>query len=184
MAYRNSTYVAFHANQTKDPVESDIRYLNMMRAWNVRSDNGFRFIDIHEKVSAVRDTSKRRTLEESLKERLRNSKNMVLIIGSTTKMDDDWVPFEIRYAIDQYKTPIIAAYTGYDDRIINPVRLRYLWPRELETRIDNGSAGVIHIPFRETPLADAISQFNPNAYPKGGGLGTYKSEVYDKWGIP
>ena len=30
-----------------------------------------------------------------LPERLRNSRNMVLIVGETTRFDTDWVPFEI-----------------------------------------------------------------------------------------
>ncbi|MBA3616135.1 MAG: hypothetical protein H0W52_08445 [Rubrobacteraceae bacterium] len=68
---------AFHANKTKQPTESDIKYLNLLRAWKVRSDGDFKFIDSHAKQAAVKDTSKRATLESSLKSRLRNSKNMV-----------------------------------------------------------------------------------------------------------
>lgn len=112
MAYRNGTYVAFHANKTKQPTESDIKYLYLMRAWKVRSDGDFKYTDSHAKQAAVRDTSKRATLEASLKRRLRDSKNMVLVIGQTTKEDTDWVPFEIRYAVDECEIPIIAAYPG------------------------------------------------------------------------
>lgn len=182
MACRNGTYVAFHANKTKQPTESDIKYLNLLRAWKVRSDGDFKFTDSHAKQAAVRDTSKRATLEASLKSRLRNSKNMVLVIGQTTKEDTDWVPFEIRYAIDECEIPIIAAYVGRG-RIDLPSRLRHLWPRALEIRIDDGRAKVIHIPFRREPLADAISQFNYASYPTGGGLGRYSAEAYRSWGI-
>lgn len=73
----------------------------------------------------------------------------------TTKEDADWVPFEIRYAVDECELPIIAAYPGRG-RIASPVHLRHLWPRTLEIRIDDGCAKVIHIPFRQGPLADAI----------------------------
>lgn len=114
MAYRNGTYIAFHANGTTQPTESDIKYYNLLKAWHVRSDNNFFFVNSHEKTSAIRDSSKRETLERALKERLANSKNMILIIGRTTKQDTDWVPFEIRYAIDQCRIPIIAAYTDYE----------------------------------------------------------------------
>lgn len=182
MTYRNGTYVAFHANRTKQPTESDIKYLNLMRAWKVRSDGNFKYIDSHAKQAAVRDTSKRATLETSLKNRLRDSKNMVLVIGQTTKEDTDWVPFEIRYAIDECEIPIIAAYPGRS-RIDSPGNLRHLWPRALEIRIDDGRARVIHIPFKHAPLAAAIPQFSHVNYPKGGGLGRYSAEAYRSWGI-
>ena len=113
MAYRNGTYIAFHADGTNQPGKSDIDYYNLMKAWTARTDDDFTMINSHEKTSAVRDTSKRTTLRARLLERLRNSKNMVLIVGVTTKNDTDWVPLEIAQAIDTYQIPIIAAYTDY-----------------------------------------------------------------------
>ena len=122
MAYRNGTYIAFHANNTTEPTESDIKYYNLRKAWVVRSDNDFSFINSHDKTAAVRDSSKRATLERSLKTRLQNSKNMILILGKTTKEDTDWVPFEISYAVDTCEIPIIAAYTGYE-RVMEQAKL-------------------------------------------------------------
>ena len=98
MAYRNGTYVAFHANGTNIPGTSDIDYYNLMKAWAAKTDDDFTMNNSHDKASAVRDSSKKETLKRSLHERLRNSKNMVLIIGRTTATDDDWVPFEIGHA--------------------------------------------------------------------------------------
>ncbi len=72
----------------------------------------FIFVNSHDKSSAVGDSIKNTTLERVLKERLRNSKNMILIIGKTTKEDRDWVPLEISYAVDTCEIPIIAAYPG------------------------------------------------------------------------
>lgn len=102
MAYRNGTYVAFHAQGTNLPGNSDMDYYNLMKAWSAKSDDDFSMINSHDKASSVRDTSKKATLRASLQERLRNSKNMVLIIGETTKLDTDWVPFEIEQAVDTY----------------------------------------------------------------------------------
>jgi len=182
MAYRNGTYVAFHANGTNIPGQSDIDYYNLLKAWTAKTDDDFSMINSHDKVSAVRDTSKRETLRASLQERLRNSKNMLLIIGQTTRFDTDWVPFEIQQAIDEYKIPIIASYPDYEI-ILEPNKLRGLWPNVLVTRIDNGTAHVIHIPFKKAPIADAIGQFDVNNYPKGGGLGWYSRETYQQWGL-
>ena len=73
MSYRNGTYIAFHANNSKEPTESDIKYYNLLKAWNVRPDREFQFVNSHEKTAAVRDSSMRLTLEHSLKSRLQNS---------------------------------------------------------------------------------------------------------------
>ena len=182
MAYRNGTYVAFHANKTTEPTESDIKYYNLLKAWRVRQDNDFSFINSHDKTSAVRDSSKRATLEASLKSRLNNSKNMILVIGGTTKEDTDWVPFEIRYAVDRCQISIIAAYTGYD-YILDPASLSSLWPTALSTRIREGAAHVIHIPFKQAPLSDAVGRFDHTNFPNNGALGCYSRDAYISWGI-
>jgi len=147
----------------------------------VRSEVDFEFVNSHEKTSSVRDSSKRETLEKSLTFRLRNSKNMILIIGKTTREDTDWVPFEVRYAVDECKIPIIAAYPDFQ-YILKPSELSYLWPKALEKRINNSTAYVIHIPFKSQPLADAVSQFDFNNYPKGG-LSFYTRDAYIEWGL-
>jgi hypothetical protein len=181
MAYRNGTYVAFHADGTSEPTESDMKYYNLLRAWHVRDDNDFQFVNSHDKTAAVRDSSRRETLRRRLVERLNNSKNMVLIIGKTTWQDTDWVPFEIEYAVDDCGIPIIAAYTGYG-YIMAPAELRSLWPTALETRIDSQAARVIHIPFRQEPLTAAVSQFDLNK-PPSTPLSYYTRETYQRWGF-
>jgi hypothetical protein len=116
MPYRNGTYIASHANGTTIPVDSDMKYHNLMKAWTAKSDDDFALINSPDKASAVRDSSLHAPLRASLPERLRNSKNLVLIIGETTRFDTDWVPFEIEKAIDAYKlrsslpTPITVQF--------------------------------------------------------------------------
>jgi hypothetical protein len=182
MTYRNGTYIAFHANGMTEPTESDMKYYRLLTAWDARDADGFRFVDSHEKTRALTDASTRRAVERSLKARLDNSKNMVLIIGATTWQDRDWVPLEIRYAIDECAIPIIAAYTGYT-RVQDPVALAPLWPTALQERISDGSAHVIHVPFKKLPLQDAISTFSHVNYPLGGGLGVYHANAYASWGL-
>ena len=182
MAYRNGTYVAFHAENTSDPTASDFKYYGLLTAWKVREDDQFNFIDSHEKTSAVRDTSKKATLERALKTRLRNSKNMILIIGKTTKEDTDWVPFEIEYATDTCEIPIIAAYTGNYKYIFDPSRFSHLWPEALKVRIQKRTASVLHIPFRGEPLKDAVSQFTHDN-PPNTALSYYDEAAYRGWGL-
>ncbi|MBI4067715.1 TIR domain-containing protein [Candidatus Gottesmanbacteria bacterium] len=186
MAYRSGTYVAFHAEGTSDPTESDMKYYRLVEAWKNNENLEIKFINSHDKANAVRDTSLRRTLEDSLLERLRNSKNLLLIIGETTKNDQDWIPFEISRAVDDYKLPLIVAYTGYRylfPQHYHPVNFRSLWPSSLARRIDDNSARVIHIPFRKEPVAAAINQFGVNGQVPNTSLDYYISNAYSNWNL-
>jgi MTH538 TIR-like domain (DUF1863) len=181
VAYRNGTYIAFHAGGTTDPTASDIKYYRMLKAWHEHDDVEFEFINSHDKVSGVRDSSKKTTLQRSLMERLNNSKNMVLIIGPTTRLDTDWVPFEIGYAVDHCKIPIIAAYTGYD-RILAPIQLKLLWPPAFANRINNATLRAIHIPFKQKAIDDAIGRFNHDNLPATS-LNYYTADAHRSFGI-
>lgn len=183
MPYRNGTYIAFHANGTNVPIDSDIKYYNLIKAWEGKDDDSFTIVNSHNKTSAVRDTSSAETLKRSLRERLNNSKNMLLILGQTTRHDNDWVPFEISYAADTCKIPIIVAYLDVETPIYNPQNYQSLWPEALKSRINNDQASCIHIPFKKLPIHSAINQFNHNNLPLGGGLGWYSEEAYKGWGL-
>jgi hypothetical protein len=183
MAYRNGTYVAFHAAGTTDPTKSDIKYYNMLKGWAAHKHIDFTFVNSHEKTSAVRDTSSHSTLLRRLRERLNNSKQFLLFVTEITKQDTDCVPYEIEYAVDSCDLPVIAAYPGYD-YITAPALLSDLWPKALKYRIENSEARVIHIPFLKDPVMDALSQFklsNKN-YPMDG-YGIYSWQAYNSWGI-
>ena len=184
MAYRNGTYVAFHADGNNLPGgKSDIDFYNLLCAWNAHKHHDFAIINTHDKFSAVRDSSKKATLRAALLERLRNSKNMLLIVGDTTRFDTDWVPFEIEKAVDTYGIPIIVAYTGVGTAIRNAFDYSGYWPPALVSRINNESASAIHIPFKQAPIYSAIDQFDHNNPPLGGGVGIYNDEAYRSWGI-
>lgn len=181
MAYRNGTYIAFHAGGTTDPTASDIRYYRLLKAWHEHDGIDFEFINSHDKAASVRDSSKKETLRRSLIQRLNNSKNMVLIVGPTTRLDTDWVPFEIAHAIDVCEIPIIAAYTGLD-WLLYPSALREWWPPALAYRIDSGKARVIHIPFKREAIDDAIRYIDYSNQPPNG-LWYYSREAHKSFGI-
>ena len=181
MAYRNGTYIAFHAGGTVDPTASDIKYYRMLKAWHEHDNIEFEFINSHDKVAAVRDSSKKETLRRSLVERLHKSRNMVLIIGATTRFDTDWVPFEIAYAVDRCKIPIIATYTGFS-AILRPDLLSELWPPTFAQRIANNTVRAMHIPFKQKAIDDAITQFDHNNLPQSA-LWFYSLEAHRSFGI-
>ncbi len=140
-------------------------------------------LNSHEKASAVRDSSSRETLRRSLVTRLNNSKHLVLVLTATTKNDTDWVPFEIAHAIDVCQMPIIAVYPDYSS-ILAPAELSGYWPSALATRINNGTARVIHVPFKLPAVLDAVEQFGVSntAYPTDG-YGFYNRETQVGWGL-
>lgn len=183
MAYRNGTYVAFHAGGTTDPTKSDIRYYNTLKMWDASKHIDFNLCDSHEKTASVRDSSRKETLRRNLVTRLCNSKQFLLILTSTTKNDTDWVPFEISYAVDNCELPLILAYPDLPS-IMAPAQLSDYWPYALKTRIENGSARAIHIPFKKEPVLDALSQFDINnkKYPTNG-YGYYTREAHQAWGL-
>ena len=182
MAYRNGTYIAFHAEGSTDPTASDIRYYRMLKAWHENDNVDFRFVNSHEKVAAVRDSSQAATIKRSLRERLNSSKNMVLIVGQRTRFDTDFVPYEIAYAVDTCAIPIIATYPGRG-AIHDASALATLWPEALRSRIVSKAASVIHIPFNRTVIDTAINQFSHSNLPNGHGLGVYDTAAYRGWNI-
>jgi len=183
MAYRNGTYVAFHAGGTTDPTKSDIRYYNTLKMWSAHKHIEFKLCDSHEKTASVRDSSRKATLQRNLVSRLRNSKQLLLILTKTTKNDNDWVPFEISYAIDNCELPLILAYPDFTS-ILDPASLSDYWPNELKTRILNRKARAIHIPFKKDPVFDALGQFDLSntKYPVDG-YGYYTQEAHKEWSL-
>lgn len=183
MAYRNGTYVAFHAGGTTDPTKSDIKYYNTLKMWDANKHINFTLCDSHEKTASVKDSSKKETLRRNLITRLRNSKQFLLILTKSTKNDIDWVPFEISYAIDNCELPLILSYPDFNS-IINPAQLSDYWPHALKTRIENGTARAIHIPFKKEPVIDALGQFDitNTKYPTNG-YGFYTQEAHQRWGL-
>jgi hypothetical protein len=181
MAYRNGTYIAFHAEGKTDPTASDIRYYRLMKAWHEAEGIDFRFVNSHEKVQAVKDSASKARIKDSLERRLDESKNMVLIIGPRTRNDTDFVPHEIAYAVDTCCIPVIAVYTEYSS-ILRPGTHSNEWPAALRKRIEDGSAHVIHIPFKRELILQAIKQFDLNNLPAGGYV-HYTKEFQEKMGI-
>ena len=184
MPYRNGTYVAFDGNDTTDPTKSDMKYYGLLQAWNKNKKNILTFSDSHKKTYQVRDSSTIKTLQDRLLERMRSSKNMLIIISEDTSWDRGMLNFEIEKAIDYYKLPLIIAYTGYEC-ILAPEKLSELWPKALSERINDNVARCIHIPFKEKSIMAAISQFSVHSTGDDvltSPLTTYTEQTYINWG--
>jgi len=182
MANRTGTYVAFDGLGQTDPTKSDFRYYSTIQAWDANKKIDFKFVNSHEKTDAVRDTSKRATLEARIQERLRASKNMIVILSPQTRKSGSMLVFEIEQAVDEYKLPLIIVYPGL--RVIRHVdQLSSRWPTALSTRIGNATAKAIHIAFAKEPILDAIGQFSVNGKDLSGPKIVYSADAYRQWGL-
>ncbi|MCF7753160.1 hypothetical protein KQ941_01805 [Paenibacillus xylanexedens] len=180
--YRNGTYVAFDGNGTTNPTESDFKYYGMLKAWNESKKHTLTFSDSHEKTYSVRDSSQIETLKARLLERLKNSKNMLLIISDDTNYDRGMLNFEIENAIDRFKLPLIIAYPK-TNFILDPRLMAHRWPKALKERIESKAAKCIHISFAQAPIFEAISQFSIHKSTLNGPLSYYTKDTYIKWGL-
>ena len=181
MVNRTGTYFAFDGLGQTDPTRSDFAYYATVQDWNASRGIEFRFVNSHEKASAVRDTSKLETLRSSIRQRLAASKNMVVIVSSRTRKSGSMLSWEIEKAVDYYQIPLIIAYTGYKS-ILNPSSHRDKWPSTLATRIEDRSAHAIHIPFKKDAMFNAIGRCTVEGEKLGSSLVHYSKAAQQGWG--
>lgn len=164
MAYRNGTYIAFDGLGQTNPTLSDFKYYGTIQAWAVNKKINFKYIDSHDKTCSVKDSSLRSTLEARIRERLSNSKNMIVILSSDTRKKGSMLSYEIEMAVDYYKIPLIITYVDYQV-VAKPAQLSKYWPKALSSRIADGTAKAIHIPFAKDAILNSIKQFNISNMP-------------------
>ena len=99
MAYKNKTYVCFDA-------DNDIKYYNLMKAWKENDSVAFNFHNAHE-INNLREWSSEETIKRRLRERLANTKVLVVLIGESTRNLYKYVRWEIEYAVNN-DIPIIG----------------------------------------------------------------------------
>jgi len=90
MAYRNKTYVAFDG-------DNDIHYYRIMKAWKEHDHIDFNFQDAHD-LNSARDSSTEESIKAQLRERMADSKQMLLLVGEKTRFLRKFVPWEIELA--------------------------------------------------------------------------------------
>jgi hypothetical protein len=182
MANRTGTYTAFDGLGKTNPTESDFKYYATLQAWCENDNIEFNITNSHEKTSAVRDSSLKATLYARIQERLRASKNMLIILTTETRYTGSVLSYEIEQAIDVYKIPLIIAYPEYSS-ILNVDSHTNVWPKALADRISKTGTQAIHIPFKKICILDAISQFSVNGKRLNSGKSYYSRDAYVKWGL-
>jgi hypothetical protein len=181
MAYRNGIYVAFNGCNTTDPTKSDIKYFNIMKAWDSNDNISFDFVNSHDKTAAVNDTSKMITLKSRLQERMRNSKSMLLIITEHSNANRGLLGWEIELGVKNYELPIIVVYTMCSGKLTSTTSYQKFWPEKLMGFIEKDEVKTIHIPFKKEIVLRAINDFSVNNMPRYTTT-VYKENVYHKLG--
>ena len=99
MAYRNKTYVCFDGDE-------DMHYYLLMKAWKQHEGFGFDFYNAHD-LNSARDTSTEESIKRQLRERLKNSRVLVVLVGEKTRYLYKFVRWEIEQSLG-LGLPIIA----------------------------------------------------------------------------
>lgn len=167
MAYRNKTYVAFDG-------DSDMRYYRLMTAWKANENVNFNFYNAHD-LNSARDTSSEQQIKRQLRERMKNSKLFILLVGEKTKNLFKFVRWEIEQALTM-DLPIIVVNLNGKKSVGNS-----LCPPILRNKL------AIHIPYRQKIIEYAINNW-PRSHEQfkrenKTGAYSYKDSIYSSLGI-
>ena len=169
MAYRNGNYSAFYVDEPFNEANlgahatKDFLYYNLLRAWK-GGDSSFPFVDSHDKNYNVRDGSDwERTLKPRIRERLRNSKNVILFLSSLTK-NSLALREEVDYGINSMELPVIVVYPDFSDEsdIIGcesktiRKQIRDLWDRLPKFRDSMTDIPTLHVPKKRSLIRKAL----------------------------
>jgi antiphage defense system Thoeris ThsB-like protein len=158
MAYRNKTFVSF--------ASEDIHFYRLMCAWRVNKRIEFDFYDAHD-INVARDSSQADTINRRLRERLGNTKQVVMLIGDVTRRKaanpNSFVYYEAR-TILRLGLPVIFANVNRS-RVAQPGRIP-------EVLLDPYT---ISTSFGPTILKYALDEF-PDDYAANSRLPEYKQK--------
>jgi len=108
MGYKNKTYVCFDA-------DTDMKHYGLMKAWKENEHHDFDFHNAHE-INNIKDGSTEEAIKKKLRERLLNTKVLIVLIGANTKNLYKYVRWEIEYAIEK-DIPIIAVNLNGEKKV-------------------------------------------------------------------
>ncbi|WP_433475015.1 TIR domain-containing protein [Spirillospora sp. CA-142024] len=169
MSYRNKTYVAF--------ASEDINYYRLMTAWRDNEHIDFNFLDAHD-LAQARDTSLPETIRRSLRLRLANTKQAI-ILGSAKgkkKAGDgkSFLYYEVE-VISKLDLPVIIANLDGD---------RFIDENFIPQRFIDDDYYTLSVSFQPRIIRYALDNYAP-AYAVSNKKGAhyYKAETYRKIGL-
>lgn len=172
MAYRNKTFVSF--------ASEDIHYYRLMTAWKENENIDFDFYDAHDLNTAL-DTSAPDTIRRRIRERISNTKQVVLLVGDETRKkasdSNKFLYYECGVFLGLDLPIVLANVNG--SRVVQESRIPQVLLR----------AYTISVSFQPKIIQYGLDNF-PSAFaenlkaatPKVGPY-QYKSSVYDQLGL-
>lgn len=113
-------------------------------------------------------------------ERLKDSKQLLLIVTENTKNGSNIVKHEIIQAIDKKEIPVILVYVGKETvKKVTPNMIEQL-PPVLKTRINNKQGKFLFIPFKLKAIKTAVDNFGVNDLTDKGN-DVYRYSNVDSW---
>jgi hypothetical protein len=137
---KKKAYVAFDGDK-------DMWAYAFMKGWDVREHIDFDFDDAHNIRELTSRAQDEYYIKSVLRERLRNSKQFILIVGESTKYLRKYVQWEIELAIELDLPIIVANLNG-----TNGVD-QWLCPAVLREHLS------IHGPFKKNFIKKAMDDF-------------------------
>jgi len=180
MSYANGNYCAFYVSEPFNEsalgahATKDFVFYNLLKSWKGK-DSSFPFNNSHDKTYNVRDNSDwESTLKPRLRERLRNSKNIVLFLSERT-VNSRALREEIDYGINTLGLPVIVIYPDYDSKeslLLNgslKQEIKNLWNKLPAFRDSMKNVPTLHVPMNKnlisTSLKNSDFMFNTKKVP-------------------
>lgn len=164
MSYRNKTYVIFDG-------DSDMWAYGYMKGWNRNENMDFNFHDAHD-IRPLTDRASEETIRTRLRERFSSAKQVMVLVGESTRNLYKFVRWEIEVA-QKLDLPIIVVNLN-NKRQMDPERCPALlrdWP-------------AVHVPFKMKAIQFALDHF-PGQYTalaKDAGWLFYADDIYQRIG--
>ncbi len=150
MSYRNKTYVAFNADYP--PGEGDLRYYRLMEAWKSNDNIDFNFHNAHD-LNNLTNRASDEQIYKKLRERMKNTKQLIVLVGTHTKNMYKFVRWEIEIAMDM-DIPIIAVNLDNENKSTAKT-----------PPILKNNAYFVNVPFEARKIQYALDMF-PSEYHK------------------
>ncbi len=167
-----TTYVCFDA-------DTDMDYYKTMKMWKENKKIDFDFDNAHE-INNIRDGSTEETIKKKLRERMKETDLLIILIGENTKNLYKYVRWEIELALEK-NFPIIAVNLNkkivFDNNLCPPILRDEM---------------AIHVSFRAKIIKYAMENWTKrhyilqNEHAKDEGYkkyGQYKDSVYADLGL-
>lgn len=166
MSYRNKTYVIFDG-------DNDIWAYRFMKGWKTNDNVDFDFHDAHD-LKPLTERAGDETVKRRLRERFANAKQVIVVIGESTKNLYRFVRWELQIALE-LNIPIVAVNLNGLKQCDND-----LCPAIIRDEY------VVHVPFKRSAIKYALDNF-PGEHAKRDsgekGSRVYGKAVYEKLGI-